>query len=96
MLGNKMNFSSCAIWTGFHKSSHNYNALYVYHSAFIIVMHYARVEGYMRFVALPVPLILGVKVLHNNIKLLFIVDIENISFVKKCININTIMRYKCS
>ena len=22
MLGNKMNFSSCVIWTGFHKSSH--------------------------------------------------------------------------
>ena len=24
MLGNKMDFSSCAIWTGFHKSSHIY------------------------------------------------------------------------
>ena len=22
MLGSKINFSSCAIWTGFHKSSH--------------------------------------------------------------------------
>ena len=22
MLGNKMDLSSCAIWTGFHKSSH--------------------------------------------------------------------------
>ena len=22
MIGNKMDFSSCAIWTGFHKSSH--------------------------------------------------------------------------
>ena len=22
MLGNKIDFSSCAIWTGFHKSSH--------------------------------------------------------------------------
>ena len=22
MLGNKMDFSSCVIWTGFHKSSH--------------------------------------------------------------------------
>ena len=41
MLGNKMDFSCCAIWTSFHKSSH----IYIYVIAECFSMRYIILRG---------------------------------------------------
>ena len=40
MLRNKMDFSSCAIWTGFHKSSHIYWCIPVYTGVYLCILVY--------------------------------------------------------
>ena len=40
MLGNKMDLSSCAIWTGFHKSSHIYTNFYILFTAFFRICRF--------------------------------------------------------